>query len=227
MVLAGKIFRLVEDTALDKVAEKLRGYSVEEDLEEEGYKIKLITEVVDLAMGFNSLRGVLAWDILRFTYHRGRKIPVPKTLYLTFGFFKRPGATFLLVIEKKNMANKAANLFSQLLFISKGYILNVSIPPEKMREYHEKNPENTKVIFFDNLPIPNIDKLSLYGPNLTYTELYNNYLKMGSIWYLVTVSNSYGTTIGLTRDGVVVAFGNIEKTDFINMVNAEIIPLIS
>ena len=226
MVLAGKIFRLVEDTALEKIAERLKGYRVEEDFEEEGYKFKLITEVMDLAMGFNILRGVLAWDILRFTYHRGKRIPVPKTLYLTFGFFKRPGATFLLVIEKKNMANKAANLFSQLLFISKGYILNVSISPEKMREYHEKNPENTKVIFFDSLPIPNIDKLSLYGPDLTQTDLYSNYLKMGSIWYLVTVSNSYGVTVGLTRDGVVVAFGNMEKTDFINMVNTEIIPLI-
>ncbi|MBS7610615.1 hypothetical protein KEJ27_00140 [Candidatus Bathyarchaeota archaeon] len=227
MVLAGKIFRLVEDMALDRIAEKLRGYKVEEDFEEEDYKIKLITEVVDLAMGFDSLRGVLAWDVLRFTYHRGRRIPVPKTLYLTFGFFKRPGATFLLVIEKKNLANKAANLFSQLLFISKGYILNVLIKPEKMKEYHEKNPENTKVIFFDSLPIPNVDKLSLYGPDLTQTDLYNNYLKMGSIWYLVTVSNNYGATVGLTRDGVVVAFGNMEKTDFINMVNTEIIPLIS
>jgi len=226
LVLAGKIFRLVEDTALEKIAEKLKGYRVEEDFEEEDYKFKLITEVMDLAMGFNILRGVLAWDILRFTYHRGKRIPVPKTLYLTFGFFKRPGATFLLVIEKKNMANKAANLFSQLLFISKGYILNVSIPPEKMREYHEKNPENTKVIFFDSLPIPNIDKLSLYGPDLTQTDLYSNYLKMGSIWYLVTVSNNYGVTVGLTREGVVVAFGNMEKTDFINMVNMEIIPLI-
>lgn len=227
MVLAGKIFRLVEDIPLDKIAEKLKGYRIEEDFEEEDYKIKLVTEVIDLAMGFNSLRGVLAWDTLYFTYHRGKRIPVPKTLYLTFAFFKRPNATFLLVIEKKNRANKAANLFSQLLFISKGYILNVSINPEKMREYHEKNPGNTKVIFFDNLPIPNINKLSIYGPDLTQTDLYASYLKMGSIWYLVTVSNNYGVTVGLTRDGVVVAFGNMDKTDFINMVNSEIIPLIS
>lgn len=227
MVLAGKLFRLVEDIPLSRIAEKLRGYRVEEEFEEEPYRIKLVTEVLDLAIGFNSLRGVLAWDNLRFTYHRGSRIPVPRTLYVTFAFFKTPKETFLLAVERKNVANRVANLFSQLLFISKGHILSVSISPEKMKEYHEKNPDNTKVIFFDSLPLPNLDKLSLYGPDLRQTDLYNHYLKIGSIWYLVTVAKSYGVTIGLTRDGVVVAFSNMDKTDFINMVASEILPLLS
>ncbi|RLI27811.1 hypothetical protein DRO58_03500 [Candidatus Bathyarchaeota archaeon] len=226
MVLAGKVFRLVEDLPLSRIAEKLRGYRVENEFEEEPYRIKLITEVLDLAVGFNSLRGVLAWDTLRFTYHRGNRIPVPRTLYVTFAFFKTPSGTFLLAVERKSIANRVANLFSQLLFISKGYIVNVSISPEKMREYHEKNPESTKVIFFDSLPVPNLDKLSLYGPDLRQTDLYSHYLTMGSIWYLVTVAKSYGVTIGLTRDGVVVAFSNMDKTDFINMVASEILPLV-
>lgn len=226
MVLAGKVFRLVEDLPLSRIAEKLRGYRVEDEFEEEPYRIKLITEVLDLAVGFNSLRGVLAWDTLRFTYHRGNRIPVPRTLYVTFAFFKTAGGTFLLAVERKSIANRVANLFSQLLFISKGYIVNVSISPEKMREYHEKNPESTKVIFFDSLPVPNLDKLSLYGPDLRQTDLYSHYLTMGSIWYLVTVAKSYGVTIGLTRDGVVVAFSNMDKTDFINMVASEILPLV-
>lgn len=226
LVLAGKVFRLVENIPLTRIAEKLKGYRVEEDFEEEPYKIKLVTEILDLAIGFNRLRGVLAWDVLKFAYHRGRRIPVPRTIYVTFAFFRRADGTFLLAVERKSIANRVANLFSKLLFISRGYIVNVSITPERMREFHEMNPESTKVVFFNGLPVPNLDKLSLYGPDLKQTDLYSRYLNLGSIWYLVTVSKSYGVTLGLTRDGIVVAFSNMDKTDFINMVDAEILPLI-
>ena len=48
-----------------------------------------------------------------------------------------------------------------------------------------KNPEDTKVTFFDNVDIPNINKLSLYGPDLVGTSLFEDYgnaVTYGTLW---------------------------------------------
>lgn len=46
MVVAGKVFRLVEPLSLAETASRLEGYSTEEPYEEGDYKFTLVTEVV-------------------------------------------------------------------------------------------------------------------------------------------------------------------------------------
>ena len=227
MVVAGKVFRLREPLPLQVLAAKLRAFRKEEAFDQEPYHFKLITEVRDLALGEDTLRGVFAQDFLNYVLHHGEKIPTPRTVDSTFAFTQHGDRVFLTVLEKKRVANNIANQLSEIIFITPGYIVEVRITPDALKGYHEGNPEDTKVIFFDDIDIPNVEKLSLYGAGLANTQLYTEYLTHGNIWYLVATSKNYGTIIGITRNGVVTIFSKVEKSDYLNFVEAEVFPLIA
>ena len=90
-----------------------------------------------------------------------------------------------------------------------------------------ENFEMTKILFFDDIDLPNISKLSLYGEGLGATKLYNDYLGHGKIWYAVVKSQRYGYVVGVTRNCVVTVFSRTELPDFKGYVRNEILPLIS
>ncbi len=81
-------------------------------------------------------------------------------------------------MEKKRLANFIANKLSGLLYGKAGQIVEACVAPETLRDFHLKNPEDTKITFFDNVDIPNVDKLSLYGPDLIGTTYFENTASM-------------------------------------------------
>ena len=228
MVVAGKVFRLSEPLSLDEVASRLEGYRVEEPYEEGDYKFTLVTEVVGLLPKpeENMLRGVYSHDYIIHVFHRGKVAPLPRTVEALFSFSQVEDATFLTVVEKKRLANFIANKLSEILFDRVGGIVEARIPPETLREFHLKNPEDTKITFFDNVDIPNVNKLSLYGPDLVNTSLFEDYCKHGDLWYIVARSREYGYVIGLTRDASVTIFNLTDKEKYLEYVTKEVYPLI-
>ncbi len=226
MVLAAKVFLLREETDLETLAIKLRDYRVEEEFEQDEYSIPLLTEVRDLALKADSLEGVFARDQVIFIPHRGKVTPVPKTLEASFLFTQKEDRVLLTVVEKKERANSIVNELSKVLFILAGRIVEARITPEVLKKFHEDNFEDTKVIFFDDVDIPNVSKLSLYGSELGNTALYNDYLTHGKIWYTVVRSRKYGYVVGVTRNAVVTVFSRVEPPDFITYITNEIFPLI-
>ncbi|MBS7635971.1 hypothetical protein KEJ37_01270 [Candidatus Bathyarchaeota archaeon] len=228
MVVAGKVFRLSEPLPLDDVASRLEGYRVEESYEEGDYKFKLVTEVVGLLPkpDENMLRGVYSHDYIIHVFHRGKVAPLPRTVEALFSFSKLDEATFLTVVEKKRIANFIANKLSEILFDRVGGVVEARIPPEILREFHLKNPEDTKITFFDNVDIPNVNKLSLYGPDLVNTSLFEDYCKHGDLWYIVARSREYGYVVGITRDASVTIFNLTDKEKYLEYVAKEIYPLI-
>jgi hypothetical protein len=228
MVSAGKVFKLREELDLSTAATKLSGYRKEEPFEEEQASFNLITEIHSLAFREDgSLSGVFSKDIVFHVLHHGNLVPVPKTLEAPFVFAKRGDSLLLFVVEKKERANNIANLLSEILFITAGSIVEARIDPNVLRNFHERNIEGTKVVFFEDVDIPNINKLSLYGSSLSNTSLYIDYLSHGKIWYAVMTSKKYGYIVGLTRTAIVTIFGNIGLPEFITYVADEIFPLIS
>jgi hypothetical protein len=226
VVVAGKIFRLSELLSLAEVASRLEGYHVEESYEEGDYKFTLVTEVVGLLPKENMLRGVYSHDYVIHVFHRGKFAPLPRTVEALFSFAQRGDATFLTIVEKKRLANFIANKLSEILFDRMGGVLEARIPPETLREFHLKNPEETKVTFFDNVDIPNVNKLSLYGPDLMGTSLFEDYCKHGDLWYVVARSREYGYVVGVTRDASVVVFNLTDKERYLEYVVREVYPLI-
>ncbi|MDQ1280285.1 MAG: hypothetical protein QG670_1548 [Thermoproteota archaeon] len=226
MVVAGKVFKLRESISLSSAAARLKDFRKEERYDEGPVHTSLLTEVHSLSLKEGLLKGVYAQDIITYVFHHGERIPTPKTLEVSFAFVEQSSRTLLVVMERKFLANNVANRLSEALFISGGYITEASILPEVLKDFHEKNPENTKIIFFDAVDIPNVSKLSLYGSGLMNTALYNNYTSHGSIWYIVVTSRKHGSIVGITRNSVVTIFNRMDKEEFLDYVSEEVFPLI-
>ena len=226
MVVAGKIFKLSEPLGLDEVASRLENYHFEEDYEEGDYKFTLLTEVVSLLPKGNMLSGVYSHDYVIHVFHRGKMAPLPRTVEALFSFTQVEGTIFLAVVEKKRVANFIANKLSEILFGKVGRIVEARIPPETLRAFHLKNPEDTKITFFDNVDIPNVNKLSLYGPDLINSSLFEDYTNHGDLWYVVARSKETGYVVGVTRDASVTIFNLADKNKYIEYVAKEIYPII-
>ncbi len=225
MVVAGKVFRLVEPLSLAETGSMLEGYHTEEPYEEGNYKFTLVTEVVGLLPKENMLRGVYSHDHVINVFHRGKVMPLPRTIEAVFSFAEHEDTVFLTIVEKKSLANFMANKLSEILFEKKGGVVEARISPETLREFHLKNPEDTKITFFDNVDIPNVNKLSLYGPDLINTSLFEDYGKHGDLWYIVARSKKYGYVVGVTRDASITIFNLTDKEKYLEYVTMEIYPL--
>jgi hypothetical protein len=226
MVVAGKIFRISQPISLANLAEKIKGYKVEEPFEEGDYKFTLITEVTNLQVKAALVSGVFSHDYITHVYHRGTSAPIPHTVEAAFSFATVQRQTFLTVVEKKRVANQIANNLSEILFEKVGAILNVRIQPEVLKDFHNRNPEDTKITFFDEMDIPNVDKLSLYGPDLNSTSVFEDYMKHGSLWYVVAKSKDTGYVVGITREASVTIFNLTDKAKYVEYVAKEIYPII-
>jgi hypothetical protein len=152
-------------------------------------------------------------------------MPTPRTVEALFNFAQHADAVFLTVVERKRVADFIANKLSEILFRKVGNIVEARISPESLKEFHLKNPEDTKITFFDNVDVPNVDKLSLYGPDLRNTALFEDYGKHGDLWYVVARSKEYGYVVGITRDASVTIFNLTEKEPYLQYVEKEIYPL--
>ena len=226
MVLAGKVFKVKEEIDLPTISAKLKNYKHEEEFLHGEEKVPLITEISNLNLASDFLEGSFSQDVpFTVPYREGEKLVV-KTMEAPFLFAQDGERTLLIILEKKRVANNIANQFSKILFISAGSIVEGKILPETLKKYHEANPEDTKVIFFDGVDIPNISKLSLYGSGLADTGLYGDYLSHGSIWYMVFKSRRYGIVAGVTRNSVVTAFSEIKPEEFLTYIREEIFPII-
>lgn len=226
MVVAGKIFKLAEPLSIADIAAKLDGYRTEDNFEEGDYSFPIVTEVAGLLPKRNTVTGIYSHDYVLHVFHRGKTAPLPRTVEALFSFAEVDGAFFLTVVEKKRMANFVANKLSEILFEKLGGIIEARIPPEVLREFHLKNREDTKITFFDNVDVPNVDKLSLYGPDLINTSLFEDYTKHGDLWYVVARSKETGYVIGVTRDASVTIFNLAYKEKYLDFVTKEIYPVI-
>ena len=209
-----------------EIASRLEDYHTEESYEEGDYKFSLLTEVAGLLPKGNVVRGVYSHDYVIHVFHRGKVAPLPRTVEALFSFAQREDITFLTVVEKKRIANFIANKLSEILFEKMGSIVEARIPPETLRKFHLKNPEDTKITFFDNVDIPNVNKLSLYGPDLINTSLFEDYCKHGDLWYVVARSKEYGYVVGVTRDASVTIFNLTDKEKYVEYTAKEIYELI-
>jgi len=227
MVLACKIFVAEEFISLDETALKLKGFKVSSEYVEGNQRVELVNEVKDLMVRADSLMGTFSFDVPLHIPSKGELKLIPRTFEAAFEFFVFKGKLLLVVFEKKERANNVANQLSKILFVVSGKILEARIDPETIRRYHEEHMEDAKVLFFDDVNIPNVSKLSLYGSSLADTSLYSEYLTHGKLWYVVVRSKKFGYVVGFTRNGIVVSFTKIEIPDLSSFVRAEVFPLLS
>lgn len=234
MVLVAKIFEFKEPLEPGVIARKLKDFGEEEPHEHGGKRAKLTAEILDLKLEGGVLRGIFSKDFVLSRYYKRGLVETIVTEEVPFLIKQFKGRNFLVVLApskargvKKLLTNYVANKLSEILFIKTGAIVETKITHETLKELHESNPRATKLIWFDDVDIPDIGKLALAGLGLADTKLYQEYLKHGKIWYCVFEVQKRGFTVGITRNCVVTLFTRVELKEFIEYVLNEVLPLIS
>ncbi|MGD8566129.1 MAG: hypothetical protein PVF96_07250 [Candidatus Bathyarchaeota archaeon] len=234
MVLPVKIFEITEETNLGVLAQKLKNLREEEEYEtEDGKTLNLITEIIDLDLKQNSITGTFSKDFVYKRFYRREMVELPVTEETPFWILSFERRIFLVVLGpsvargvKKLLTNYVANRLSKALFIGTRAIVEVKIPHMTLKELHESNPQATRLIWFDEVDIPGVEKLCLAGSDIADTELYHDYLKHGQIWYVVFEVQKHGFVVGITRNCVITLFSRINNEEFIDYIMGEILSLI-
>lgn len=234
MVLPAKIFEIQEEINLGLIIQKLKDFHEEENYDKsDGKSVNLITEILDLSLKENLLSGVFSSDFMRARYYRRQLIETPVTEEAPFWVTRFQNRTFLIVLApsvargvKKLLTNHVANKLSKVLFITSRAIVETKILHETLKDLHESNPQATRLIWFDQIDIPGVEKLCLAGTDLVDTQLYQDYLNHGQIWYVVFEAQKRGLTMGITRNSVVTLFSKSSRDELINYIKEDMLTLI-
>jgi len=234
LVLPAKIFEVKEEADLGLIARKLKDFREEETYQtEKGETVTLVTEVLDLKLQEDSLSGVFSKDFIRVRYYKRELVETPVTEESPFWFKRFRGRLFLIVLApsvargvKKLLTGYVANKLSRVLFIKPNAIVEVRIPHETLKGLHESNPQATKLIWFDDVDIPGVEKLCLAGSDLADTKLYHDYLEHGKIWYVVFEVQKRGIVVGITRNCVVTLFSKSTIDEFIKYIMEDLLILV-
>ena len=234
MVLPAKIFKIKEEADPGLMIGKLKDFHEEELYQtEDGGKITLISEILDLKLEDDLISGIFSKDFMRRRFYRRKLVETPVTEESLFWIKPFRGRLFLIVSApsvargvKKLLTNYVANKLSKILFITPHSVVEVRIPHETLKELHESNPQATRLIWFDQVDIPGVAKLCLAGSDLADSTLYHDYLEHGEIWYVVFEVQKRGITVGITRSCVVTLFSKSTVKEFVDYILEDILKLI-
>jgi hypothetical protein len=234
MVLPAKIFEIKEEANLGLIVQKLKNFHEEETYQTaNGENFTLITETLDLTAKANLITGTFSADFMQNRHYRRRIIEAPVTEEATFWITNYNNRTFLIIVApsvargvKKLLSNHIANKLSKILFITPRTIVETKIPNETLKTLHESNPQATRLIWFDQFDLPGVEKLCLAGSDLADSQLYQDYLSHGQIWYVVFEAQKRGLTMGITRNSVITLFSKSTKDELIEYIRQDILNLI-
>jgi len=234
LVLPAKIFEIKEKADLGLIVWKLKDFREEELYQtQKGGNISLLTEILDLQQKKDFITGVFSKDFVRRRYYRRELVENPVTEESPFWIKRFKERVFLIVLApsvargvRKLLTSYVANKLSKVLFIDSKAIVKVGIAHETLKKLHEENPEATKLIWFDEVDIPGVEKLCLAGSSLADTKLYHDYLEHGKIWYVVFEVQKRGIVVGIARNCVVTLFSKSTIDEFINYITEDFVTLI-
>jgi hypothetical protein len=234
LVLPAKIFEIKEEANIGMTVGKLKDFR-EEELHQtkNGETINLVTEILDLKLDGAMISGVFSKDFVQERFYKRKLVEVPITEEAPFWIKPFKERVFIIVSApsvargvKKLLTNFVANKLSKVLFIAPHAIVEVDISRATLKELHESNPQATKLIWFDEVDIPGVEKLCLAGSDLVDTTLYKEYVEHGKIWYVVFEVQKRGIVVGITRNCVVTLFSKSTVDDLISYVSEDVLMLI-
>lgn len=234
MVLPAKIFEIKENIHIKSIFQSLNNFREEVPYKiNENDTVNLLTEISNFNFKEETLIGVYNKDFINRRIYRGEKIEIPITETAPFWIKSFKNRIFIIIQApsgtssgKKLITNHIANKISTILFDNSWGITETKISHETLKNLHESNPEATKLIWFDEVNIPGINKLCLAGSNLADTNIYNDYLNHGKIWYVVFQVQKHEIVIGITRNCVVTLFSKSTITDFLNYILDDLLKLV-
>ena len=173
LVLVAKIFELKEPMELALIARKLKAFNEEEPYKSDQKVKKLSAEILEPKLDATSFLAIFSKDFVISRYYKRGLVETVVTEETPFWIKKHKDRTSFISLApskargiKKLLTNYVANKLSDILFIKTGAIVETSITHETLKELHESNPHATKLVWFDQVNIPNVGKLALAGMGL-------------------------------------------------------------
>lgn len=223
-MLAGKLFKVNTEERLQSLAERLSSFKVTQ--EDPVSKMNLTIEYSVSSVTDTEMNGTIYWDRIVYIGTKDGKKPYVSTSSIPFFFRIIDKTLFLLILAKKPLANFMANEISKALFIRPGFVVEARIEPSVFLNYYRESLDETRVAFFDQVDIPNVNVLALYGDMLSQTDLFKEYQEHGLLWYIVVRAKSINQIIGLTRNCVITMFSKGTSDDLVKYAFSEVAPLV-
>ncbi|MFP3283352.1 MAG: hypothetical protein RXP97_04660 [Nitrososphaeria archaeon] len=225
MALAAKLFRLRVPVKPEVMVPKLKDFRLER--EDVGTGQVLVEELRDVEYSSGFLSAVALKDRPLVFRKRDEVMKTVRTLEVPFHMRLEGGDQLLLVMAKKRFANEIASDLSRIIYGGPGGIVEARLSHDKFREYFEASMDGASVIYFDQVDLPNVDVLALYGESLRNSALYQDYLGHGKIWYVVvTLPSREGLTVGVTRNAVITAFGRTTPQELLEFAFGDLVGLL-
>ena len=226
MPLAAKLFKLSEVLKPEIALLKLKDFKVVWEDQETGQM--LTEEIRDTAYSMGILTATILKDKAVIYRKRDELVKTIRTLEIPiFARLEDGAGQLLLVLAKKRLANEIAIDLSRIIYGRPGAVVEALLSHDRFRRYFETKMENAKVVYFDQVDLPNIDVLALYGESLRDSSLYQEYLSHGKIWYVVvSLPERDGLVVGVTRNSVVTAFGRTTHQELIDYVFEDLVQLL-
>jgi hypothetical protein len=234
LVLPVKIFEIKGYSETGFIIRRLREFhEVEEYKTGDGKALKLVTEILDLEEKDGLIKGVFSKDFVRSRSYKRETVEALSTEEAPFWIKRFENRLFLIVSApsvargvRKLLTNHVANKLSEIIYNRVGNIVEARISNETLQRLHESTPQATKLIWFDDVNIPSVEKLCIAGSSLADSRLYREYLEHGKIWYVVFEERKRGMVVGITRNCVVTLFSKSTVEDFIKYIFDDLIKLL-
>lgn len=224
MARACKIFEVLEPLAPEEIFESLEGYSQlwEESLD--GRSVTVGFRVASVEHSGETVWGTVEESYVTTMVFRGEEVKVPVSIVTEFSFIGYDSRQYLIVYAGKRRADRLAVRFSEILYDRRDVIVEVYIPPEKLRRLYTSGTGTVRVLILEGVRLPGIDKITLFGKDLKDSSALKDYLSKGGRESYVVYQDEEGV-FGVARMGQVIAFSKIDSEKFEEYIRDKIIPL--
>ena len=225
MPTTGKLYLYTPKYEAQDMVKKLENYNKETRETYGAEDIALGTRIMDVKVSHERVMGLYEKDAVDVKKYRGEDRAAPYTQSAKFIFFCDEERPYLVVLGNKGLADTIANELSILLHEQTGHILEPILNLRGIRELYESG-EATKVIFFDDVEIPNLDKATIYGTNLIQTDFYGRFIDVGNPWWVIYKHRATELVVGIHKKALVCIFSSCTDDEYLEYVTDNVIPLV-
>ncbi len=225
MPTTGKLYLYTPEYEPSEMVKKLEGYNKETIEMYCTENIALGTRIINVEVSHERVMGFYEKDAVEIKQYRGVDRATPYTKSAKFIFFMEEENPYLVVLGNKGLADTIANELSILLHEQTGYILEPILNLRGIRELYERG-EATKVIFFDDVEIPNLDKATIYGTNLIQTDFYGRFIDVGNPWWVIYKHRSTEMVVGIHKKALICIFSTCTEAEYLEYITENVVPLV-
>ena len=222
-----KLFKCRRDIALLDLLPMLKSREFRRIWEnpETGQEDVLVTSIEEVRYEEKQryIRGLIKEDFpLVFTERNNQKKAVKSLVEIPFAFL--PGSLYFLPMADRKKSDEAANVIGRELFGSE--LLKMTFQTGQIRTFLQRNAYTLNLCNWKELGLPGTDNVQLSGSEVRENPDYERYESMGKEKRIRITLESNGWSIGLSEDGIVTFYTDIDENRAYAFIRDKLIPIL-